>query len=718
MTRMTLALLAFLTPTLNAQSVPRPESFSLNDLADIPRASGPSAAPAGGLVAWVENHQGRRNLFVAGPPEYRPMQLTRYTTDDGIVISNIRFSPDGTWLVYTRGGSTNNRGERHNPQNLPDPVERTLWRISVTGGEPAKLGTGGFGSLRFFPDGKRLIYSQGREIRSMPFEPPFEPERLFTIRGSAGSLTFSADGSKLAFTSNRAMYGRGGYGFVGVYDLADRTITYLFPNVEYDVAPVWSPDGRRVAFIRNPRLPKSYRFSDRSDVVPWSIVVADAASGRGEVVWSADSGQGSYIGFGRDLLWTRDNRLVFTWEKTGWNLLYSVPADGGQATLLTPGEFEVFELGISQDRSTILFSSNQDDIERRHIWRLSIDDWTPRQLTRGDGVEGDAVVLSDGNSIAYAVRRYNTPPHVVVLQDMQREIALGPNVDPSRPPYADFVKPEIVSFSEPNGTRIYAHLYRAQGQTRERAHPVLVYAHGGCHSKSYPAFGNALVDGVIQYVVSRGYYGFTVNFRSGTGRGLAFREPPNYGGRGAEEIADFVAAAEYLKSIPEVNPNAIAILGWSCGGHIVTNTLARHSNLYAAGISYAGVGDWRVEMEMDAGRRMPFRVSRRMTMEDLAYESSGIAHIDKWKSPVLFIHGDDDRRAAMWPTIEMTLELRRRHVPAETLILPGEAHSFLLHATRQRILHRVYEFLENYLNLEKVSEPAPGRGPHLPRLER
>ena len=189
----------------------------------------------------------------------------------------------------------------------------------------------------------------------------------------------------------------------------------------------------------------------------------------------------------------------------------------------------------------------------------------------------------------------------------------------------------------------------------------------------------------------------TVNFRSGTGRGLSFREPPNYGGRGAEEIQDFVGTATYLKNIPEVNPNAIAIAGWSCGGHIVTNVLARHSALYAAGVSYAGVGDWRVEMEMDSGERMPFRVSRRMVLEDLAYESSGIAHIEDWTSPILFISGDDDRSAAMWPTIEMTLELKKRNVPVDTLILPGEAHSFLLNETRRQMLHRVYAFLEKYL---------------------
>ena len=386
-----------LTAVVTAEQIDD-ETLGLDELAAIPKAEGAPVAGEGSRLAWVQNDRGMRNLYVAEPPGYAPSKLTDYIDDDGIVISNVMFSPDGRWLVYTRGGPPNNRGERHNPRSFPDPVQRTLWKISVEGGIPIPIGEGGFGSLTFAPEGERLFYSKGREVWAIPFEEPYTPKRLFTIRGSASDFVVSPDGSKLAFVSNRGMYGRGGYSFVGVYALGERSVTYLFPNVEYDGPPVWSPDGKRVAFLRIPREPKSYRFTDFRDVVPWSIVVADAETGKGDIIWTADRGPGSYfwgLGGPSPLLWTSDDRLVFAWEKTDWNQLYAVPVMGGEAVLLTPGDLEVRSATLSKDRKKILFSSNQDDIERLHIWLLTVGEDKPTRVTRGDGVENLPVFLDD-----------------------------------------------------------------------------------------------------------------------------------------------------------------------------------------------------------------------------------------------------------------------------------------------------------------------------------
>src|SRR5205823_9766859 len=93
------------------------------------------------------------------------------------------------------------------------------------------------------------------------------------------------------------------------------------------------------------------------------------------------------------------NRIVFASEQDGWNHLYSIPATGGAATLLTPGEFEVEDVAVSRDARSLTFSSNQDDIDRRHLWRVKIDGGKLEALSKGQTMEWSPVELADGRTI-------------------------------------------------------------------------------------------------------------------------------------------------------------------------------------------------------------------------------------------------------------------------------------------------------------------------------
>src|SRR5207253_2550588 len=173
-------------------------------------------------------------------------------------------------------------------------------------------------------------------------------------------------------------------------------------------APAISPKGDRVAFLRRGQIwwasladtaaeqlihargtARSLRWS------PDGPKLADVASGAGRQVWIADSGPGSVfreVVAENQLDWAAGNRIVFPWEKDGFTHLYSVPVEGGRATLLTPGGFEVEHVAMSPDGSTIVFSSNQDDIERRHIWKVSATGGAPTALTRGTDLEWTPVM--------------------------------------------------------------------------------------------------------------------------------------------------------------------------------------------------------------------------------------------------------------------------------------------------------------------------------------
>ncbi|MEO8451048.1 MAG: S9 family peptidase, partial [Gemmatimonadota bacterium] len=284
------------------------------------------AASAKSVVAWVNNAKGVRNVWVASAPDYKGRQLTAYATDDGQEISELSLSPDGATVFYVRGGGANRRGEIPNPTSDPAGQEQNIWRVSLTGGAAAKVAAGT--SPEISPKGDLVVFASKGQIWSAPVVGAGAPQALIKVRGGASNLVWSPDGSMIAFASRRT-----DHGFVGIYAFASHAIRWLDPTYDFDSSPVWSPDGKQIAFIRIPAGFDPPLFGPIRESPPWSIRVANAATGVSRQVWMADRGQGSVLHgvVGPSLLWGADDRLVFPWEKDGWSHLYSVSASGGGA---------------------------------------------------------------------------------------------------------------------------------------------------------------------------------------------------------------------------------------------------------------------------------------------------------------------------------------------------------------------------------------------------
>jgi dipeptidyl aminopeptidase/acylaminoacyl peptidase len=97
-----------------------------------------------------------------------------------------------------------------------------------------------------------------------------------------------------------------------------------------------------------------------------------------------------------------------------------------------------------------------------------------------------------------------------------------------------------------------------------------------------------------QYLVSQGYVVLSVNYRSGIGYGMEFREAENYGATGASEYNDVVGAGLFLKSREDIDGTKIGLWGGSYGGYLTALGLAKASDLFAAGVDIHGVHDWNV----------------------------------------------------------------------------------------------------------------------------
>jgi len=184
-----------------------------------------------------------------------------------------------------------------------------------------------------------------------------------------------------------------------------------------------------------------------------------------------------------------------------------------------------------------------------------------------------------------------------------------------------------------------------------------------------------------QYLAQQGFVVLSVNYRLGIGYGYAFHQPPNAGARGASEYLDVKAGAEYLRTLPQVDGARIGIYGGSYGGFLTAMALARNSDLFAAGVDIHGVHDWTTERARGLMSRDRYEEAPDLARAlEVAWESSPVSSMATWRSPVLIVHGDDDRNVRFSQSTDLVRRLAAREIPHETLLIVDDTHHWMRHA--------------------------------------
>jgi dipeptidyl aminopeptidase/acylaminoacyl peptidase len=212
----------------------------------------------------------------------------------------------------------------------------------------------------------------------------------------------------------------------------------------------------------------------------------------------------------------------------------------------------------------------------------------------------------------------------------------------------------------------------------------------GFHYSSYYANAYAM----NQYLASRGFIVLSLNYRSGIGYGLDFREAIDFGASGASEVRDLIGAGQYLKDRADVDASRIALWGGSYGGYLTAHGLSQAPDLFACGVDIHGVHNWNDEIPTFAPWYDPAKMPE---FARKAFESSPEYHVRHWKGPVLMIHGDDDRNVPFNETVRFAEILRKQGVPMEELVLPDEVHGFLLHRSWMSVYQAAASFLERMM---------------------
>src|SRR5690348_15100584 len=274
------------------------------------------SAAAADRIAWTAYEEGKRNVFTAVGPAYAPVRVTSFLKDDGIDLTDLRISADGSTVAFVRGTSPNNQGWVADVASDPNGGERAIWVAHTN--VPGSATRVAESQERQFapelsPDGQYVVYVKEGQIYRARVTPGAgasaidKGEKPFIdIWGANSGPKWSPDSSKIAFVSNRT-----DHSFIAVYEMKTRTVHYLSPSTDRDTSPTWSADSKRVAFLRRPGLPFGQQATPGQDagLPPTAAGRGGNGGGRGAVPPPSSAvagatgatvpGQGSAPGGGR-----------------------------------------------------------------------------------------------------------------------------------------------------------------------------------------------------------------------------------------------------------------------------------------------------------------------------------------------------------------------------------------------------------------------------------
>ena len=638
-------------------------------------------------LAWVVNEKGARNIWHTSTDNIQPKRLTNYEKDDGLEISQVTLT--SAFLFFVRGNGYNKRGQPANPASLPTTPHPQIHRLRIADNtlQVVDMGSG----LVISPDGKQLVYTKNGNVYILDdiTGDTTQPRLLFEVRSGVSSLTWSPNGNAIAFVSNRD-----DHSFVGYYSISDKKVSWLSPEFGFDQAPVWSPDGTQIAFWRTPGLNKD-ETPNLMKGQPFKIIVADVTTGKGQTIWQSPSADGwfwAYFPY-KMLQWTKENKILFYSEHEDWNHIYAINSDGTELQDLTPGACEVENNSLTADNTHLYFTSNCEDTNRRHIWKVNIKSGESELLTDKKGIQTNPIALGN-NILAYREGTYNQPTTIMLQRGDTIEKLTTPSANF---PKSQFVQPQAVTFKSADGLTIHGQLFLPSNVTNQNL-PAVIFMHGGpvrqmllgYHYSSY--YANAYI--MNQYLASRGYVVLSVNFRTGIGYGRNFRLAENQGPRGASEYKDILAAGKYLQGRSEVDAKRIGLWGGSYGGYLTAMGLAKNSDLFKAGVDLHGVHDWawRGRDFMPGG---DWGLTK--ALMNSAYHASPVSELQYWSSPVLIISGDDDRNVMFSQSIDLKNKLDKLGVYNESLVFPDEVHGFLRYNSWLKTYESALDFFNRFL---------------------
>jgi len=625
-----------------------------------------------------------------------PISLAR-----GITFSDVAWDHDGT-LVWREGRSDRgvlvvHRPDDHAPRDLNSELSIRA-RVGYGGGDF----TVGHGQTYFVEADSGRIYRQPLSSgKSQPLTPAF---------GAFASPSLSPDGSWLAFVHSFE-----GQDSLGIVDSGGNFWPgKLVSGDDFYMQPTWHPDGTRLAWIawNHPNMPwdgcciRMGTLSFPEKGLPFLVEITTLAGDQSTSVFQPEfSPDGRY--------------LAFVSDSTGWWQLYLHDLSSGHQRQLTSFQADHGEPAWVQGLRTYAFSPDgqalfylRNQAGFASLWRLDIASGAHQHLALDDSytwleqiavapqqdIDGQArlALLASGGQTPARMITFAIPLTVDDNPPAQIPSQIRARSSAEDIPLHTYSLPEDLTWQGLDGGDVFGIYYPAHNEAFEglALPPLVVLIHGGPTSQRRASFNPQ-----AQFFATRGYAVLEVNYRGSTGYGRQYWEAlkSNWG---VYDVQDAVSGADHLSKTGKVDGSRLVIMGGSAGGYTVLQALEHHPGFFKAGICLYGVANQftlAAETHKFEQHYLDTLLGPLPQASNLYRERSPIFQADRIVDPIAVFQGEDDQVVPRAQSDEIVASLKRRGVPYEYHLYPGEGHGFRKTETIEDFYRSVEKFLKQYV---------------------
>ena len=577
-------------------------------------SSNPQWSPDSKRVAFISDREGKRQIYLIAPTGGESMQLTNVETG----VSTMNWSPDGRRIAFTAGDAESKaRKERKEKYGDFEVVQADytfshLWMIDA----PAEV-------KEKKPEAMRLTDGSS-----------------FSVNG----FSWSPDSTRIAFSAAKDPdISSSASGDIYLLNIGDKSTRRIIDTGGPDGNPVWSPDGRQIA----------YQTSNGNEFFYYtnSYIGVAAADGTGRQVLSQSFDESPGL-----IEWGKDGIYFSGLRKTSSHLFRLNPTTKAIEQVSAPANYSASQFSFSEDFKQVAFVGAGAN-EYPEVFVSSLKPFQAKRLTN--------------------------------MSDQLKGFRLATR--------------EVIEWKSTDGTPIEGVLIKPAGFDPSKKYPLLVVIHGGPTGVDTPVL-RADRYYPIEMFAAKGALILRPNYRGSAGYGEKFRSL-NVRNLGVGDYWDVISGVDHLIARGIVDSERVGAMGWSQGGYISAFITCSSDRFKAVSVG-AGISDWMtyyVNTDIHPFTRQYLKATP-WDDPDIYQKTSPISYVKKAKTPTLIQHGELDRRVPIPNAYQLRQALEDRGVPVKMVVYKGFGHGIDKPKQHRAVLEQNYEWFTQWVWGEKPAQ--------------